>query len=292
LPIITLKPLDSQLSRWWDRDNAYFGCLWCPLIDKRSQFPIGHDFLELTQQLADVCSVDTDKFCAEAGESLPATTAGLGTVLSILYRLACCFYGCQGGDHQVEWLAGKVVNQAVSAHRLVRAAQYDEALMVIRGLGEIVNLVWLFHNSQAELATWKSADKKTRINSFGPGAVRRRLKKIVAIGPPIDDQRYAALCEIATHPTPSVAPGHYSGTGRPILGAIVQEVGIFVCINELGYAVAMAAVPISALLNASSVIRAEIKEASVHLLRTIGSFTVLNYEEGLREALRRHSQES
>ena len=271
---------------------ASLRCPWCPLIDKPTHFPIGCDFLDFTQQLADACSGDTDKFCIEAGESLPATIDALGTVLSILYRLACCFYGCQGGDHQVEWLAGKLVNQAVSAHRLVRAGQYDEALMVIRGLGEIVNLVWLFNHDQSELAAWKLADKKLRLNRFGPSAVRGRLKKSIAIGAPIDDQRYSALCEIATHPTPGTAPGHYSGTGRPVLGAIVQEVGIFVCVNELGYAIAMAAVPISTLLNSSREIREELKEVSIHLLRTIGSFTILNYEEGLREALRRNSQES
>jgi hypothetical protein len=112
--------------------------------DTISKFPIERAFLELTQELADASSKSTDKFCAEAGKSLPQTMDATGTVLSMLYRLACCYYGCHGGDHQVEWLVGKFVNQAVSAHRLVRAAQYDESLMLIRGMGEIANLLWLF----------------------------------------------------------------------------------------------------------------------------------------------------
>ena len=253
--------------------------------DETLEFPVDRRFLDLTQELADASSDDTDRFCAEAGERLPQILDAVGTVLSILYRLACCYYGCPGGDHQVEWLTGKFMNQAVSVHRLVRAAQYDEALMLIRGMGEIVNLLWLFQEDRAELVAWKAADKKTRLNHFGPAAVRRRLEMLSELGPPVDAERYAALCEIAVHPTPNFAPGHYSGTGRPVLGAILQEVGIFVCVNEFAYAIAMAAIPIAVLLDSSSDIKAQIKRQSVDLLRSIGSFNVLNYEEGLRKAL-------
>jgi hypothetical protein len=252
-----------------------------------TKFPIERAFLELTQELADAGSKGTDKFCAEAGKSLPQTMDATGTVLSMLYRLACCYYGCQGGDHQVEWLAGKFVSQAVSAHRLIRAAQYDESLMLIRGMGEITNLLWLFYEDRAELTAWKAADKKTRLNNFGPAAVRRRLEVLSSLGPPIDAERYSALCEVGTHPTPGLAPGHYSGSGRPALGVILQELGVFVCMNELAYSIAMAAIPIVVLLDASDDIKAEMKEQSVQLLEAIGSFTVLNYEEGLREALAR-----
>jgi hypothetical protein len=256
------------------------------------QFPVGRDFLEFTQELADKASKVADKFCAEAGESLPKTIEALGVAVSILYRLACCYYGCQGGDHQVEWLAGKFVNQALSVHRLTRAAQYDEALSLIRGMGEIVNLLWLFHENQTELIAWKAADKKTRLNRFGPSAVRRRLEKSSDFGAPIDTERYTALCEIATHPTPSLPPGHYSGTGRPVLGVILQEIGVFVCVNELAYAVAMGVIPFTVLLNRESGLKQQAKECSVHLLESIGTFTVLNYEEGLREAFSRRERQS
>jgi hypothetical protein len=190
--------------------------------DTISKFPIERAFLELTQELADASSKRSDKFCAEAGKSLPHTLDAIGTVLSMLYRLACCNYGCRGGDHQTEWLAGKFVSQAVSTHRLIRAAQYDEALMLIRGMGEIANLLCLFYEDRGELAAWKTADKKARLNNFGPAAVRRRLEALSSLGPPIDADRYSALCEIATHPTPGLAPGHYSGSGRPVLGVILQ----------------------------------------------------------------------
>jgi hypothetical protein len=261
-------------------------------VPESSEFPVGNDFLELTQRLADESSKIADTFCAEAGKRLPQTMRSIGVALSTLYRLACCHFGCRGGDHQIEWLAGKFVNQAISVHRLVRAAQYDEALMLIRGMGEIVNLLWLFHQDQSEMAAWKSADRKTRLNRFGPGAVRSRLEKLSTLGAPIDNERYSALCEIATHPTPRLAPGHFSGTGRPVLGAILQEVGVFVCINEVAYALAMATVPVVMLLNSDAEVKRQMKEQSMELLRQIGNFTVLNYEELLRDAFQRHRKNS
>src|SRR5712671_6182669 len=169
---------------------------------KRKGFPTGRNFLTIAQHLADLSSKATDSFRTNAGGLYPKTLAGTGNVLSILYRLACCAYGCKGGDHQIEWLVGKFVNQATSAHRLIRAAQYDEALMIIRGMGEIANLLFLFQNDKNELAAWKATDKRIRFKQFFPGEVRKRLTKLLRIGPLIDEDRYNALCKIATHPTP------------------------------------------------------------------------------------------
>jgi hypothetical protein len=250
---------------------------------KGKRFPTGRHFLAITQHLADLSSKDTDRFATKAGELVPKTLTGTGNVLSILYRLACCAYGCRGGDHQIEWLIGKFVNQAISAHRLIRAAQYDEALMLIRGMGEIANMFWLFKHDKNELAAWKVADKNTRLNKFGPGKVRKRLASLIKIGPLVDDKRYQALCEIGTHPTPGLLPGHYTGTGRPILGAILQPAGVLVCVNELAYSVAVSAPPIASLLGCERKLRKQMADHSVRLLRSIGRFTVLNYEEGPKE---------
>ncbi len=255
---------------------------------KRKRFPTGRNFLAAAQHLADLSSKHSDRYIAKAGKLLPKTLSGTGNVLSILYRLACCAYGCKGGDHQIEWLTGKLVNQAISAHRLIRAAQYDEALMLIRGMGEIANLFWLFKHDGKEFTSWKAADKKLRISKFGPGAVRKRLASLVKIGPLIDGKRYQALCEIGTHPTPGLAPGHYT-PGRPILGAIPQEAGVLVCVNELAYVVAVSAPPVAGLLNCDRKLKKQLVDHSVHLLRSIGRFNVLNYEDAWKEIMAKRS---
>ena len=69
----------------------------------------------------------------------------------------------------------------------------------------------------------------------------------------------------------------------------MQEVGVFVAMNELAYAVAMT-VPVCKLLSATNEIRVELRNRCADLLRVIGNVTALNYEEGLRE-LHRHGSE-
>jgi len=252
--------------------------------EEHSEFAVRREFLELIQKYNDEASQCADIFSAESGKALPATLDGLGTVLSLLYRIACCAWGCRGGDHQMEWLTGRIVNHAVSSHRLIRAGSYDEALVLIRGIGEIANLLWLFDVNPTTLVEWKSADRRDRLVKFGPAKVRKLLAGATPLGAPIDDHRYRALCEIGTHPRPAFAPGHYTGTGRPVLGVLIQPVGVYMTVTELGFAVAMAAAPLSRLLDISDEVRLTLHTEAMALTRALGAFTILNYEELLQRA--------
>jgi hypothetical protein len=247
-------------------------------------FPVGLDFLKLNQDIADKAGQQADGFIAGAGTRLPKSAEALGSVLSLMYRAACCSWGCDQGDHVMEWMTGRVVNQAVSAHRLVRAASYDEALMLIRGIGESANLLWLFLHDRPQLDRWRSATRRQRLNEYGPAAVRAKLETLVGTIIPIDRARYQALCEVGTHPVPGLRPGHFTGTGRPVLGGILQEVGVFVCMTELGYAVSMCSVPLSSLLELPGDVRDDLRTQGRSLLLNLGSFTILNYDELLEKA--------
>ena len=240
---------------------------------------MGSDFLEKLQGIMDRASIEADIFSGTSGEKLPSTLTKLGSVLSVLYRLSCCSWGCKGGDHQIEWMSGRIVNQSASAHRLIRSGYYDEALMLIRGIGEMANLLWLFAGDPSAVKTWRVATAKERQSQFSPFAVRLRLETISKIGPPIDKERYSKLCEVGTHPMPDFAPGHFTGTGRPILGCVLQPAGVYVSMTELGYAVSMCAVPLSKLLSPNDVIEQSLHQDSVELLRSLGAFTILNYED-------------
>ena len=257
--------------------------------EQHQAFPVRRDFLELNETATDEASRQAELFSQDSGKCLPATLDGLGTVLSLLYRLACCAWGCRVGDHQIEWLTARVVNHAIGAHRLIRAACYDEALVLIRGVGEIANLLWLFDADPTTLERWKAADRRGRLSQFNPAKVRSVLKsampKGAPIGAPIDDNRYRALCEVGTHPRPAFPPSHYGGTGRPVLAALMQPVGVYKTMTELGYAVAMAAVPLSQLLDTDDEIRHALRSEAAALVRALGNFTILNYEELLANAL-------
>lgn len=253
--------------------------------ERHSEFPIGRDFLELHEKMVDRGSDSADIFTQESGEKLPASIDGLGTVLSLLYQASCCAWGCKGGDHQSEWLAGRIVNQSMSSYRLIRGAFYDESLMLVRGIGEIANLMWLFNADSLEFQKWKTSDRSMRLNSFGPAAVRKKLNRLGGIGAPIDDDRYRNLCEIGTHPVPGFAPGHYSGTGHPVLGVLLQPVGVYVTVTELAFAVAMSGISLSKLLDLPEEQRNKLSEAALNLIRSLGAFTILNYNELLAQAL-------
>jgi hypothetical protein len=112
-------------------------------------WPTGSDFLELAEAIAQRSAAETDARRTVSGKTYPLTLDGLGNVLSLLYRSACCHWGCRGGDHQAEWLVGRAVNQAMASYRLLRSAFYDESLMLTRGVGEIANLVGYVENRES-----------------------------------------------------------------------------------------------------------------------------------------------
>lgn len=250
--------------------------------------PQGMEFLEYIAAVYNRQAEVTDKFIREGGKKLPKNAEYLGDTLAYLYGYACCLWGCKGGDHTLEWLSGRVCNQALASLTLVKCGSYDEALMLARGIGEIANLLWLFQADQTNISIWKSSNRKLRLKEFGPAAVR---SKIEALGqePPISKQRYQNLCEVGTHPVPGNAPGHFSGTGRPVLGGFLQEAGVFVCMSELGLAVAGAAVPLCVLSGLDKSLQNEIFAASVKLVDNLGAFDINSYEELLAKVHEHHA---
>ena len=100
----------------------------------------------------------------------------------------------------------------------------------------------------------------------------------------IEKDRYEALCEIGTHPVPAFKPGHYSGGGPPVLGVLFQPPGFLMCLNELGFAVAMCAVPGARLMDIDRQLREVVVDAACDLLCALGSMTILNYEEYIANA--------
>jgi hypothetical protein len=245
--------------------------------EQHQKFPNGRAFLEVILKAADMASKEADEEALKAEDTVGVLLDKLGDLLLLLYRLACCDWGCKGGDHQIEWLLGRVVNQAQSAHLLMRCGLYDEALMLTRGIGEIANLFQLFERDRTRLASWKEADHKTRLSKFGPAQVRQALKAM-GVPSPIDGDRYRALCEVGTHPMPAFKPGHYSGGGRPVLGMLYQFYGHVMCLDELGYAITRCA-PVANLMDIDDRLKKQVMDAAEALSDVLGPLTVLNYNE-------------
>ena len=140
------------------------------------KIPIGTEFLDLLRQQERSCEASFDSWLPHAGKKAPQTIETLGTVLSYLDRIASCWWGCDGGDHQQERLVGRAASNARAALLLIRAGYYDEALGVVRQIGELVNLLWLFMNSNESLLEWRNANENVRRRSFSAVRVRERLE--------------------------------------------------------------------------------------------------------------------
>jgi hypothetical protein len=156
----------------------------------------------------------------------------LGWALAALYEVGTCNRKCWGGPHLLEALCVRVYNLGVSAYLLTARGFYDEALNLVRSVGEIGNLISLVASEDNIIPAWVGADKATRIREFGPGAVRRRLKqsKGVLIAPP---DWYAEFCDAYTHPTPGIIPNMHNSTGLGYAGGVVQEEGLTKTLDEI-----------------------------------------------------------
>ena len=195
--------------------------------------PIGDDFLDLVRTLEGQCESQTDEAIPMLGVKTPSTYRNLGNVLSLLDRLGSCFWGCQKGDHSVEYLAARAASHARASLRLMRGGYYDEALTLARGVGELCNLLQLFVADRSELDEWRKLDERTRRTRFSAANVRTRLVEKSKLPILVDQRRYGELSGFASHPDPKNNPQAHNPLGIPTQGAVFQELGPFSAVRQV-----------------------------------------------------------
>lgn len=161
----------------------------------------------------------------------------LGTSLSALYEAATCHRKCYGGDHVFEGIAARTYNLACSAYSLISIGYYDEALNLIRSIGEISNLVALYVKDKELWKEWVNADKKTRFKKFTPVKVRKLLGDDTRTL--MDEDWYSELCESYAHIAPDTNPNMHNELQRRVTGGLVQEQGIKKSIRQLTFLISM-----------------------------------------------------
>src|SRR6266446_3325547 len=126
----------------------------------------------------------------------------IGTAMSVLYQAATCHRKCHGGAHVFEALCGRMYNLALGAYMLTLRGLYDEALNLVRSIGEASNLIALSVVDKQALGDWLASDKKTRLRKFSPREVRKAIQRQEPSLLLADDDWYARFCEGYTHVTP------------------------------------------------------------------------------------------
>ena len=203
-------------------------------------------FTDELRKFEEECRRRTDSFLAELPPEQVHALRDYDLLLEQLYKFACCFWGCHGKEHVLEHLAGRCVSSLVSARRLIEAGYYDEALSLIRSVGEIANLLNLFWADNAEIRPWLDSPEKERRRRFSPVQVRRKLGELQTMVP-FNDTHYHRLCELSVHPTPQTRPNAHQDARRPVLGAYFQPQGFIAASWELCWALAVVAGPIAKL---------------------------------------------
>jgi hypothetical protein len=200
----------------------------------------GFEFFQLLQaRILDVCVTSTERFL-EHDSIVLGQVKKLGTILSLLDRLSCCYWGCHKGDHTKECLLGRACTSTSAAWILVRHGHYDAALGIARDVGEIANLFMLFSADTNAFDQWKNSDDRTRWNNFGPSKVRKALQQLnVAI--PVGENIYGMLSKRATHVTPNTRPELHSNADHPLSGGTFQEDGVRMCLAHIGFAIGITA---------------------------------------------------
>ena len=95
----------------------------------------------------------------------------------------------------------------------------------------------------------------------------------------IQQDRYGALSEIATHVNPQTKPQADNPLRRPLAGSVFQETGAVVALQELAGATGRATLALPKLLGYDERRTNEFRDAGAHLISSIGRLSVLNIDE-------------
>src|SRR5262249_264798 len=185
--------------------------------DKDTRAPERTAFLRLVWEQEDGCKLNTDQRLPTMGKKAPACLEQVGTVLSLVDRMASCWWACREGDHLIEYLCGSVASTGRAALRLMRLGFYDESLALCGGLGEIAIVLPLFPQDRRAFEEWEAAFGGDRLRQFSPVKVRLRLERL--------------------HSAP---PQSHNILGVPTAGASLQDEGLLVCLNALAVALSLA----------------------------------------------------
>lgn len=251
------------------------------------ELPEGSDFLHHVSDMEDECEQITDKWISTAGVQAPKCMDRLGSVLSLGDRVGSCFWHCPGGGyetHVVQYIAARSTSYGRAALRLLRFGFYDEALSLVRSLGEIANLLMLFELDAKAMEKWKLSDLSARNRHFRPAQIRDQIT-LLGGTIPMDSTKYAQLCELATHPVPELRPQLFNQHGAITVGGYFQEMGALVALNETAALESIIVFLSAKLCNVPVDQRRQIKRACLECVEAAGSVDLSNLPDLLKKSI-------
>ena len=201
--------------------------------ERQQDVPTGLEHLNFLQRLNKSNRLDSEPILRNYKKHLTV----LGTAMAGLYTSATCHRVCRGGDHIIETLGTRTYNLSLGAYSLASIGLYDEALNLVRNIGEIANLLSLSLSDKHKLEEWITSTKSERIQKFSPVKIRKLLEESRGIVL-MDQSWYAELCESSTHINPGITPNKYDSR-RSVCGGLIQPEGTRTAIEQLTEIVAL-----------------------------------------------------
>lgn len=176
----------------------------------------------------------------------PSVLRFVGTAMCALYQAATCHRKCWATGHLLEALCGRAYNLSVSALLLAHRGYYDEALNLVRGLGEIANIISLSAADKESFKQWLTSNEKTRKREFSPVKVRIMLERAAPALICATEEWYSQLCSDYTHVNPDTRPNIHNERSQAYVGGIPQEAGLRRVYDELQYVMGFIALQVCA----------------------------------------------
>lgn len=229
----------------------------------------GSEYIANAATLEEHCESITDQSWALHGIKAPLCEKKLSEVIYRLDAASCCHWGCHGGDHTIEYIAGKITSSARASLRLLRMGYYDESLGITRSIGEATNLLQLFAIDREKLQDWLALDEPSRMKKYSPAKVRLTLEQ-AGSHVPMNKETYALLSGISAHTTPDTHPNSYLAGERPTSGGHYNPIAALACLNELGFSAAMATLALNAILDLPNEVKIANLNESKELISNVG----------------------
>jgi hypothetical protein len=250
--------------------------------------PDGQKYIEIVHSHEAEAALQTETFLSSSEDKAPKALAGLKAVIAALDGLGSCYWGCAGGDHEAEYLIGRAASTSRAAFLLLKSAYYDEALTLVRSLGELTNLLFLFGIESTAANEWKTCTDEERRRRFSPVKVRLAIEAAGA-PVPVDENKYSGLSGRGVHVHPRTAPQRFNPAGVPTLGGIFQGAGALLVLNELSYVAALLLLLGTKQVSLPVAVRDGIAATAEELYDAVGSVDIESIEGLLARASRRNS---
>ncbi len=248
------------------------------------KLPTGTEYLEHARQIESDCELASDTEIAKAGTKAPECLATFSELLVRMDAVASCFWCCLGGDHRLEYLAGRLVSSSRASLSLLRRGFYDESLNLTRSVGELANLLFLFAQDRSILDSWAGLNDGERRREFSPVKVRLALEA-KGLPIPIDKERYSSLSEVATHFGPRTRPNAHSPDQRPRMGGYFDLASSIAALNELAGAFAIGSFSVAQLVALPNEHKQEVMVCARKPLNSVGAVSLATLRmEKLSEA--------